>query len=348
MKSRIHILMTAAALSAAVPGWAASASSSSSATTEASATQGKDGKESRRELRVLSTTTAERRTGPQRVEVMETVAFLGVETGAVSATLSAQLALQPGTGLVVNHVVPGSPAESALKQHDILQKIDDQVLVESRQLAVLVRGKKEGDEVALTFLRGGKPQTARVKLGKQEAPRLALLSKPDEARVFAFEPGARVELSRPFGAEGEDVDRLLALVPRSSGQETARLRIDGQPGRGWTATRVYAQDSSLVFSDDAGSLKVTTDEGKRTLVAKDAKGDEVFNGPVNTPEEREKMPVELRTRLEKLESMYDVTFKIDGDFRGVERRVIKPKGISLPFAPIERPLLPVGRMPRVL
>lgn len=348
MKHRIHILVTAAALATAVPVWAA-ASASASATTETSSTQGKDDKAPKRELRVLSTTTTtERRPSTQRLEVMETVAFLGVETGPVSATLSAQLDLQPGAGLVVNHVLPGSPAESALKQHDILQKFDDQMLVESRQLAVLVRGKKEGDTVSLTFVRGGKQQTATVKLGKQEAPKLALLSKSDSSRVFTLDPAGKVELTRPFGGEREDVDRLLALVPRASGQEPARFRFEAKPGEAFSVTRVHTEDSNLVFSDDAGSLKISTAEGKKTLVAKDAKGAEIFNGPVNTPEEREKMPAELRTRLEKLESMYDVTFKTDGDFRGIERRVLKPKGISLPFEAGQRPALPPGRVPLVL
>lgn len=345
MKHRIHILVTAAALAAAMPAWAAA---SASATTESSSTQGKDGKESKRELRVLSTTVTERRTGPQRVDVMETVAFLGVETGAVSGTLSAQLNLQPGAGLVVNHVLPGSPAESALKQHDILQKFDDQVLVESRQLAVLVHGKKEGDEVTLSFLRGGKPQTARVKLGKQEVPKLALFSKTGNPRLLVTDPNAKVELTRPFGGEREDVDRLLALVPRSPGQEPARFRFEAKPGEAFSVTRIHTEDSNLVFSDDAGSLRISTAEGKKMLVAKDAKGAEIFNGPVNTPEEREKMPAELRTRLEKLESMYDVTFKTDGDFRGIERRVLKPKGISLPFEQGQRPMIQSGRMPLVL
>lgn len=345
MKHRIHILMTAAALAAAMPGWAAAASASSSTTTEAGTTQSKDGKESKRELRVLSSTVTERRSGPQRVDVMETVAFLGVETGPVSGTLSAQLELQPGTGLVINHVLPGSPAAGALKEHDILQKFDDQVLIESRQLAVLVYGKKEGDEVTLSFLRGGKPQTARVKLGKQEVPKFALLSKTGNPRLLIADPNAKVELSRPFGGERDDVDRLLALVPRTSGQEPTRFRFEAKPGESFSVTRVHTEDSNLVFSDDAGSLKISTAEGKKTLVAKDAKGAEIFNGPVNTPEEREKMPVELRTRLEKLESMYDVTFKTDGDFRGIERRVLKPKGISLPFEePIQRP----ARVPSVL
>ena len=60
----------------------------------------------------------------------ESVTFLGVETAPVSPTLTAQLGLSEGTGLIVNHVVPDGPAAGALKPHDILVKLDDQILIE--------------------------------------------------------------------------------------------------------------------------------------------------------------------------------------------------------------------------
>ena len=52
---------------------------------------------------------------------MESATFLGVETSPVSPTLTAQLGLQEGAGLVVNHVVPDSPAAAALKQPTIYE-----------------------------------------------------------------------------------------------------------------------------------------------------------------------------------------------------------------------------------
>ena len=45
----------------------------------------------------------------------ELVTFLGVETSPTSPVLSAQLGLQDGTGLVVNHLAPDSPAAGALQ-----------------------------------------------------------------------------------------------------------------------------------------------------------------------------------------------------------------------------------------
>lgn len=43
-------------------------------------------------------------------------------------------------------------------------------------------------------------------------------------------------------------------------------------------------------------------DGKKTLVVKDATGQELFNGPINTPEERAAVPEAIKPKLDKLES----------------------------------------------
>src|SRR5206468_7733179 len=51
----------------------------------------------------------------------EKVAYLGVATMEVPPELAAQLKLSPGMGLVVNSVLPDSPAERAgVKQYDVI------------------------------------------------------------------------------------------------------------------------------------------------------------------------------------------------------------------------------------
>ena len=82
----------------------------------------------------------------------------------------------------MNHIAPGSPSAGALKPHDILLKLDDQILIEQRQLAVLVRGHKEGDEITLTYLRAGKQATAKVKLAKHDVPKMTDDVQPRLAR----------------------------------------------------------------------------------------------------------------------------------------------------------------------
>ncbi len=93
----------------------------------------------RQEIRLITTTDGEHGPAPHRVirrigesGETESVTFLGIETGPVSPTLAAQLGLSEGTGLVVNPLVPASPAAGVLKPHDILLKLDDQILIEQR------------------------------------------------------------------------------------------------------------------------------------------------------------------------------------------------------------------------
>ena len=53
-----------------------------------------------------------------------------------------------GVGLLVNHVVPGSPAKLAgIEKHDVLHRLDDQYLINPPQLAVLIRTREPGDTV---------------------------------------------------------------------------------------------------------------------------------------------------------------------------------------------------------
>jgi hypothetical protein len=85
-----------------------------------------------------------------------------------------------------------------------------------------------------------------------------------------------------------------------------------------------------VFSDDDGALELVTKDGAKSLIVKNDKGEQIFSGPVTTPEERQAMPAPMRERLEKLEGMHDITFRTDGDFQGADTKIMRPRGISLP------------------
>lgn len=93
--------------------------------------------------------------------------WLGVATDEAPEEVRAHLPfLAPGTGVLVRSVVPDSPASKAgLQRHDILAKLDDQLLVNPSQLRALVSGRKEHDTVKLTLVRNGKEQVLEVKLG---------------------------------------------------------------------------------------------------------------------------------------------------------------------------------------
>ena len=277
----------------------------------------------------------------------EVVAFLGVQTAPVSRTLTTQLGLPDGSGLVITHIVPESAAAAVLQEDDILLKLDDQILIATRQLEVLVRNHKEGDEVALSYLRAGKPATAKVKLGKHEVLKMTgVFTLPlwDSSMAHPFGLGAAKSQPGTPPPEGDraEVDHLLSLLHSNNG-EPVQIEINANSGSGFRSMSVHPGNSSIAFSDDAGSLDLTIKDGKKSLVAKNAKGEQLFSGPVTTPDERKAMPADVRERLEKLEGMHNMTFRTDGDFRGAETRVFRPEatGISLrAAAPVARPATP--------
>src|SRR5881275_2024853 len=97
--------------------------------------------------------------------------FLGVETSQVPTVVSEQLGLSKGLGLVVEYVVPDSPAAAAgVQQNDILKMLNDQILIEPSQLRKLLQTFSDGTEVTLTILRKGKEQKVTIKLAKKEVP----------------------------------------------------------------------------------------------------------------------------------------------------------------------------------
>ena len=46
--------------------------------------------------------------------------------------------------------------------------------------------------------------------------------------------------------------------------------------------------SHMVLDDDQGSLDLAVKDGRKELVAKNAKGEQIFSGPIETPEQRKR------------------------------------------------------------
>lgn len=99
------------------------------------------------------------------------VTYLGVATMELPRDVSAQVPLPQETGLLIGAVAPDSPAAKAgLKESDVVAKLDDQILITPRQLAVLIANHKEGDTIKLTYYRKGQMAETNAVLGKHEAP----------------------------------------------------------------------------------------------------------------------------------------------------------------------------------
>src|SRR4029453_11095166 len=66
-------------------------------------------------------------------------------------------------------------------------------------------------------------------------------------------------------------------------------------------TRWNTAQARVVISDDSGQIDVSSENGKRKLVAKNAQGEIVFSGPIDTDEQRRSVPEDLRRKLKKIE-----------------------------------------------
>ena len=266
---------------------------------------------------------------PEHHEKKVPVTFLGVETSDVPTVVSEQLGLAKGFGLVVDYVVPDGPAAAAgVQQNDILKMLNDQLLTEPEQLSKLVRSYSEGTTVTLTILRKGKEEKVSVKLAKKEVPERG-----------EFGRGHRGQKDFPFGDFGMNGDfneqmenlkeqlgaqkgmihdaviraREEAKRARDQAREQARRaaeearraadqwKITTSENGGLKTTKIDIGKAQIVYTDDKGELRLENIDGKKVLTAKDPQGLLLFSGPVETKEDLDKVPAEVRQRYEKLQ-----------------------------------------------
>jgi hypothetical protein len=247
------------------------------------------------------------------------VVFLGVETSQVPSVVSEQLGLAKGFGLVVDYVVPDSPAAAAgIQQNDILKMLNDQILIEPSQLRKLLQTFSEGTNVTLTVLRKGQEQKITVKLTKKEVPQRHSWNGDKHEWHWDFDDvgdlgeqmqGLKEQLQEQLGdaqhgviREGVLKAREAAKRARDDARRAAReIRILSRDNGGLRATRIDLGNAQIVFSDDKGEMKLETVDGKKLLTAKDPQGKLLFSGPIETKEDLDKVPAEVRQRYEKLQ-----------------------------------------------
>jgi hypothetical protein len=220
---------------------------------------------------------------PRPAEMVK-AAFLGVGVEKPSETLRAQLGLQEGVGLVVNFVEENSPAKGAgVRQHDVIQKLDDQWLVNEEQLVTLVRLKKAGEPVTLEVIRAGKARNVTVRLGEKDVA----------AAVTGIE----------LGTFADYVDAAVLNAP------TTRP-VQGMDAS-YSVLATYAQvlDRSVsvgpITVDDGSHVIIYTPKGGGVLVAMEkGTGVILFNGPVATDEQWRDVPEKVKEKMQELHESF--------------------------------------------
>ena len=98
-------------------------------------------------------------------------AWLGLELSKPDDAMANQLpVLPPGIGFMVMKLIEGGPAQEAgLKKHDLVWKMNDQMLVNEGQLATLLRLSSPGEEVKISAFRNGKSIEIQMILGSDSS-----------------------------------------------------------------------------------------------------------------------------------------------------------------------------------
>jgi serine protease Do len=244
------------------------------------------------------------------------VTFLGVDTSEVPSVLCDQLGLPKGFGLVVDYVVPDGPAAGAgVQQNDVLKMLNDQILTDPGQLSKLIRSYSEGTNVTLTVLRKGQEQKITVKLAKKEVPRrranmrhmnhdwnfdLGDVGNMDDLKEQMSELKERLG-DENRGMIHDAVVRAREEAQRATDEARRSIRTITRDNGALQRTTIDLNKAQIVLSDDKGELRIENKDGKKFLTAKDPQGKLLFSGPVETNEELDKAPAEVRQRYEKLQ-----------------------------------------------
>jgi hypothetical protein len=207
---------------------------------------------------------------------------------------------------------------------------NDQILMEPDQLAKLVRSYQDGTNVTLTILRKNTETKVTVKLGKKE-----VRQRDHDYGMFNMNMDEFNEKMKDFNEKmkdfhvdvsntnfGPDIRETVRNAQREAARATAEARAEARRARDEARRsaremRLYSRDkgalksttidlgkATIVFADDKGELKLETVAGKKILTAKDPQGRLLFSGPVDTKEELDKLPPEVRKRFDTLDQSH--------------------------------------------
>ena len=228
---------------------------------------------------------------PPMARHTEKAAYLGLSTSPPPPALRHQLKLPDGTALVVDFVQPNSPAQkSGIRQYDLLLKLNDQLMINAEQLAVLVRTFKPGEEVHLTLLREGEKQSVSVTLAERDLPPLNELEL--QLEIPYRQPGSPPAAPRglPGGGGGGG----------GMGGGGGAMFGGGGATSGYPKGLVTPNEHTLTWIDGKRQITVSMGDDKTVTVADAKTGKIMFQGPLEAVEQQRDLSPDTRDALKRL------------------------------------------------
>jgi hypothetical protein len=231
-------------------------------------------------------------------------------------------------------------AKAGLQKNDVLVEFDGQQLVHPAQFRKLVQMRKENDEVKLAYYRGGKKQTVTVSLGKTTVGGFGFLDDTQvwpgkvedlhrQLRELPLSDKMHEEMQRlreSLAEAGIDKDALKLEIQRSveaardavhdalrhatnaqhtfgpaarEFRELTKRRLDLDKDATITVKSHKHDVRTMVKTDDTGTYVVVANP-KKHLTAHDKEGKLTFDGAIETPDQQEKVPADIWTKVQPM------------------------------------------------
>ncbi|MGB0370591.1 MAG: S1C family serine protease [Opitutales bacterium] len=263
-------------------------------------------------------------------------AWLGVYVKPLPDALRAQLAVGKSVGLLVEEVVPNSPAsEAGLKPFDVLLAFDNQKLFNRDQLHGLVLDAKPSSNIQFQIIRAGKTLDFPVTLGakslktKKKTPWENIEMDDDIRKMlesFTENPEIKSALSEAKGEIAElirsvseslpsedEIKENIAEALRTLTEEGAivhdieiiREQEDTDSDPVMRRSRILNDATEVNYSDRHGDIRVKSADNTITVRIIDDEEIVVYEGPLT---EKTLLTLERRDseRLQNLLKMHEI------------------------------------------
>ena len=153
--------------------------------------------------------------------------WLGVQIRDLDESLAGYYKIKPFSGVYVENVVPGDPADLAgIRSGDIITTVDGEPVASGKELAGLIANIPVGQKTRIVLLRDGKEKKLSVKIAKQSADKVQIAANQRSDDSLGMQlADIDAEKARQFGLDEEESGVLVVDVEDGGRSYEAGVRV---------------------------------------------------------------------------------------------------------------------------
>ncbi|MDH4106860.1 MAG: DegQ family serine endoprotease [Gammaproteobacteria bacterium] len=171
--------------------------------------------------------------------------LLGVSIQTIDSESAKALGAEVEAGALIASIEPGSAAEEAgLRVDDIITKVDEKKINNSRELANAIGLKGSGEKVSIEYVRDGKARNVTATLGQQQ------IARSGGSEIHPGLEGAQFSSTSATATRGIEVTEVEPGSPAAQrGLRAGDIitAVNRQPIQGLRDLREIARQSSILF-----------------------------------------------------------------------------------------------------